>query len=193
MSNPYGDYEKKYGKPEGGGESQFLKTEDGNTYRLIILSDALHYLSEWEGNWNDRYAWIVFNTEEKKVQILSKGISVFKQVFELAIDEDWGYPQYNYDIKLKHKGTGKSTEYTVTPGKKLEDNDSMKILLAEAEKIDLKNILKGGIWITEENLGEKPKKIKKTDDGTAEEVEDSGETVIEDIDEEPVDLSDIPF
>lgn len=193
MSNPYGDYEKKFGKPDGGGESQFLKTEDGNTYRLILLSDALHYLSEWEGNWNDRYAWIVFNTEEKKIQILSKGISVFKQVFELAIDEDWGYPQYEYDIKLKHKGTGKSTEYAVTPGKKLDDPEAMKKLLAEAEKIELKNILKGGVWITEENMGEKPKKIKKGEDGEAEEVREP-DVVLDDISEDdPVDLGDIPF
>ena len=195
-TNPYQKYREKHGEPSSG-DSQFLKTEDGGTYRIIILSDAYHFFQEYtdpktgEKRTNERYAWVVYNTEEKKIQILAKGVSVFKQIFDLALDEDWGYPQWAYDVKLSHKGKLLNTEYTVVPGKKLDDQEASKKLLDEAEKVDLKKILKGGMFIGEEAVDDVLTKEQTTQAGN-ENVGDD-EVVIDDIDDNDVDLNDIPF
>jgi hypothetical protein len=185
MSNPYQMYAKKHGEP-GKGDGLFLKTEGGNTYRLIILSNAFHHITEFEDRISDRYAWAVYNTEEKKIQVLDKGISVFKQVYALAVDDDWGYPQHDYDIKLTHTGSGLDTEYSLLPGKKLNDVEATKKLLAEAEKIDFQKLFGGGNWIDEETED-------RGDDSGKDEAPLDDDVIIDDVDDEPVDLSDVPF
>jgi hypothetical protein len=60
-------------------------------------------------------AFVVWNYQEKKVQILSvtqKGI--MRSIQALTKDEDWGSPK-DFDIVVNKEGEGKETEYQTQP------------------------------------------------------------------------------
>ena len=57
-----------------------------------------------------RFQVLVLDREDNKIKILEGGVSIFKQIKELAMDTDYGDPTL-YDIKIKKEGQGRETKY----------------------------------------------------------------------------------
>lgn len=155
--NIYTQYKNQY--TSGSGDSLFTDLQPDSTVRLRIMSDAYWNLSEYkdqdtgEVTHSDKYAWVVWNYDTQKAEILNKGISIFNQVADLAADEDWGDPQ-DYDIKITRTGKGLDTRYAVVPGKQSAATDAMD---KAASEIDITKILKGAQPIGERLLEDKVK------------------------------------
>lgn len=114
--------------------SRYMKLKDGENKIRILSKPVLG----WE-DWNDKtpvrykmddgcptpfdskkppkhfWAFIVWNYEEQKIQVLSITQATIRKAIEsYSKDSDWGAP-YFYDIKIHKTGQSKDTEYAVTP------------------------------------------------------------------------------
>jgi len=145
----------------------YMKLEKGEN-KFRVLSNAV---VGWEG-WKDRkpqrfpmdqkpqnlevfdkdqngkpslrhfWAFIVWNYNEKAVQILQITQKSVQQAIEnLVLDEDWGEPT-EYDLKVIRKGDGKDTEYQVTPSNKGPVKPEIKEQFEKAG-IDLSKLFEG--------------------------------------------------
>lgn len=167
-------------KPQGGGNGLFLKLEDGDNVRMRILDVPVVYDTTFEDpkthikKTSVKYAWLVYNHDEEKVQILQGGATIYNSLNDLIQDDDWGDPK-NYDIKVSRTGKGMNdTKYSVSPSPKSKD------LPAEMETVDVVAMTNSSDFNSNvHKLGESP--VHK-------------EVVLEDIDENaPLDLGSIPF
>jgi hypothetical protein len=59
-----------------------------------------------------KFQVLVIDRADKKLKILEGGVSIFKQIKELAMDPDYGDPS-KYDVKIKKEGQGRETKYTI--------------------------------------------------------------------------------
>jgi len=64
-----------------------------------------------------RYQIQVIDRTDGKVKILEGGVTIFNQIKECAMDEDFGDPT-QYDFKIKKEGTGRETKYSLRPNPK---------------------------------------------------------------------------
>lgn len=172
---------------------QFMKFEPGKN-KLRVLSDVV---VGWEG-WKDKkpfrqagqtckikpeqvdlnqnglpninYFWamVVWNYEEKKIQVLSlTQKTIMKVLKELEESEDWGDLK-GYDITISKEKVGDKTTYQTISSPPKPINPEIKTALAESE-VKLEKLFEGGYPMPTE--GQYP-----TEDG-----------------EEKVDESEIPF
>lgn len=156
------------------GNGLFLKLESGQTLRLRFLDIPVVFDSEYQGKTSTKYAWLVYNHDESKVQIYQGGATIYNALNDLIQDSDWGDPK-EYDVKVSRNGVGKETKYALVASPK-----SLP-LPEEIEDIDILAIMKKSPY--NENvhmLGEMFTPLEK-------------EVVLDDIDEAPTDLSQIPF
>lgn len=112
----------------------YMKLQDG-VNKIRILSQPILGWEDWIENKPVRFrfdqrpckphdpkkpvrhfwAFIVWNYQEKKIQILQVTQATIRSNIEmLCKDEDWGEP-YFYDIKIIRKGEGVDTEYMLSP------------------------------------------------------------------------------
>lgn len=175
-----------YGRHQpSGGNDLYLKLNDGDKVKGRVASEpAISVYSEGQ---KPRYSWIIFVREfngkpVNKPQILTKGISVYNGIADLV--EEWGEPT-EFDVVIKRTGAGlNDTEYSVTPVKTSED--LTKEQLAEVEKIDLPQAIKGKWLSAYVDDGELPDPItagKFTDDIAPMPTDEDA----------PIDINDIPF
>jgi len=150
----------------------FLKINDGETVRLRILDLPVAFDSEYDGKVSKKWAWPVYNHDEGETQILQGGSTIYNGINALIQDDEWGDP-VEYDIKIGRTGTGTDTKYAVNGARKSEDVpedvDVPEVVNIIAKSPSATNVRK---------LGEAP--VQK-------------DVVLDDIDDEPVDLSEIPF
>lgn len=160
----------------------YLVLKDGDKAKGRIVSEPA--ISVYKDGDKPRYSWIMFVREfngrpVNKPQILTKGISVYNAIADLV--DEWGEPK-DFDITIKRTGSGlNDTEYSVTPVK--TSKDLTKEELIEVEKVDLIQAIKGK-WLAEYAEDAKlpdPIVIVNKDE------------VVEDIDDKPINLDDIPF
>lgn len=177
MSNIYKDY-----TPPAGNGGLFLKIEDGENVRLRVLSkEPVVFESDYLGTLSTKYAWLVYNHDEEKVQIFQGGATIYNAIAALATDEDWGDPT-EYDIKVGRKGVQKETKYSVQPTNKSKE------VPADLEDVDVLGII---------NKSDKNVNVQMLSDRIAgatpaqKQPKDNVPTV-EDVDN-PIDLDDIPF
>lgn len=174
-----------------GGGGLFVKFEQGKPLKLRVLTiDPIVSKDQWGGT---KYAFIVYNHTEQKAQILNKGTSIANEIKKLHLDDDWGGNIQKIDIKIEAEGSGKDTKYTVNPVREAVELTQEQI--KEARDIRLEDAVKNGARLsTLESDSDIPEYIPN-DDGGSESPNPKAkkEVVIEDIDDEPVDLSDIPF
>lgn len=134
-------------KPAGGGDGLFLDVKDGEKVKIRIASEPAISSNEFRDPDTDevtvttRYSWVVWNREEKKAQVLSKGASVYKQI--AALVDEWGEPT-QFDITIKREGTRLATRWSVNPAPKSEP--LTKEQQAECDKIELLKAVKG-YWL----------------------------------------------
>lgn len=127
-------------KPAGGGD--YLKLRDGDKIKLRIVSEPA--ISVYREGDKPRYSWVVWNRDEKKAQVYTAGISVYRQIADLT--EEWGNPQ-DFDITIKRTGSGmQDTEYSVVPVK-----TSASLSDGEQEEVDKVDLLKAskGKWLSD--------------------------------------------
>lgn len=146
---------------------------------------------------NTKYAFIVFNIEDNKVQILDKTAGFPKRFQEIHLDSDYGNDVRGIDLKITTNGAqGKEIRYTINPlgEPKALTQEQLKVIKEAA--INLEDVIKkknpGALRLSEINGGKKLgpalndqpiEPSKKADD----------DITIEDIGDEPIDLDDIPF
>ena len=158
----------------GGGSGNYMRFAQGkNTFRIIGSSDDeptpgfIHGTIGWttdadgkrkpirwpEGEsapmkFEDKprnfYAFVVYNYDEQKVQILELTQTKLQaELLQLANDEDWGDCR-KYDITVVRNGEGLETTYSMNPKpiKKLED-DVKAVCKAELKVINLPALFQG--------------------------------------------------
>jgi len=167
----------------GSGGGLFTKLTEGNPIKLRVLTtDPMVTRDKWG---NTRFAFVVWNYTEEKAQILNKGSSIASEIKRLHLDEDYGANIQEIGIKITTKGQLKDTRYSVDPLPNIEK--LTKKQLEELKKVDLEKAVKNGVRLSEleseEDIPVNPNlEVERTED-----------VVIEDIDEEEVDLSEIPL
>lgn len=108
---------------EVGTSGLYLKLKDGDRVKMRLLAEPRRVVKIFEragepaGDVKQVWVWpVVKRTKEgDSLAIFEGGPMIFSQIKELVKNEDWGDPT-NYDIWVKRKGTGMSTEYHVAPG-----------------------------------------------------------------------------
>lgn len=158
-------------QPQGGG-GMFLKTESGKTYLLRVLDLPVVFTNVYEGKESTKYAWPVYNHETEEVQILQKGAQVMQALNALIQDDEWGDP-VEYDVKLSHAGTGMDTKYSIAPAR------NNKEVPTDIEIPDVAAII--GASPNSKNVRKLGEPVPQQD------------VVLDDIDDAPIDLDEIPF
>lgn len=171
---------KEY-KPAGGAGS-FVKFEDGNTLRFRIVSDPVIFDSIYEGRASTKYAWLVFNTDDKEVQIMQLPKTGYRSLAAIGADDDYGDPaEGKYDIKVTRTGQRQQTKYNIIPVKaayKLTKDDQEAIDEVDLiERLSASDSNQRVAWLRDEIDGKREKK----------------KVEIEDVDDEPVNLDDLPL
>lgn len=131
-------------KPAGGSDGLFLDLKDGEKAKIRVASEPAISSNEYkdpdsgEITLSTKYSWVVWNRDEKKAQIFSRGASIFRQLASLV--DDWGEPT-NYDCTIKRTGSRLATRWTITPSPKSVDLTQEE--QESCEKIDLLKAVKG--------------------------------------------------
>lgn len=179
--NPYAEH-----KPSLGGGS-YYKFEDGKTLVARIVSDPAIFDSEYQGRLSTKYAWLIYNIDEKEVQIMQLPKTGYRALAAIAADPEYGNPMENdYVVKITRTGQKQQTKYNVVPSpKKFEIDEDLK---AEIEDVDLIERLNASdynqnvAWLFDEIDGKREKTEAPKKD-----------VVVEDIGDEPINLDDIPY
>lgn len=192
-------------KPESS-SGIYLKIDDGQSVRIRIASEPVIYNAEsQDGKLSTRYAWIVWNQDEQKAQILQQSATFFRSIAGLAQDSEWGDPT-TYDIKIKREGTGLDTRYSINPSPNREElSGEATIAVNEIdiiEKVAASSFNSNVMWLSDFDEPQPKKTIEGTRPAprAAAPADDAGspppknpDPVIEDIGDEPINLDDIPF
>ena len=118
--------------------------EDGKK-RPIRWADGEQAPQAFEDKPRAFYAFVVYNYNESKVQILEMTQAKLQaELLQLANDEDWGDCR-KYDISVVRNGEGLDTTYAMNPKplKKMDD-DLRAIAKAELKRINLPALFDGG-------------------------------------------------
>ena len=118
-----------------------VKTNTGNYLRLKsagdkakirLVSTPIHFMEEYEGKFNDRFAWIVIDRADGEIKAFKGGVMIYAKIKEYAIDDDWGEPK-EYDLTItrtEEKGnyytviaSPKKTKITAEELKKIKETD----------------------------------------------------------------------
>lgn len=166
-----------------GGSGSYLKFEDGKTVRVRIVSNPVIFDSLYKGQATTKYAWLVVNLDEVEVQIMQLPGGGYRGVAAIGADEEWGNPLENeYDLKITRTGQKQQTKYSVVAvNAKVEIDDELQ---EQIEGIDLVQRLSASpnaervAWVFDEIDGKRPEKTQ--------------DPVIEDVEDEPIDLDDLP-
>lgn len=172
------------------GSGLFLKfTPDEGVKLRILTNDPLVNKDKWG---NTRYSFVVWNFNEDKAQILSKGMSILRQLQELHTSDEWGGDIRKINIRITSTGEGMETRYTVMPLPNSTDltNDQVK----QASHIKLEDTIQNGIRLSQVNGGSSIPEAEYDEDHNSppRPSQNAPDPVIEDIPDE-IDLSEIPF
>lgn len=154
----------------------------------VLTTDPMVFMDKFGGT---KYAFIVFNLNENKVQILSQGPGFASRFQEIHSDEDFGGNIQSIDLKITTNGkSGIEIRYTIAPvgaphnlaNEQLEAIVNSNVNLEETIKKNNPNAIR----LSEVNAGSK---VVADDEAEPERTQD---VVLEDIDDS-INLKDIPF
>jgi len=154
----------------------------------VLTTDPMVYMDKFGGT---KYAFIVFNLNENKVQILTQGPGFASRFQEIHSDDDFGGNIQTIDLKITTNGkSGIEVRYTIAPVGSPHSLTQDQLSVIMASNVDLEETVKknspNAIRLSKVNSGEKV--------AAADEVEPSNDVVIEDLDEDQaINLSEIPF
>ena len=82
-----------------------------------------------------RFQVLVIDRTDSKIKILEGGVSIFKQIKDIAMDPDYGDPTF-YDLKIKKEGQGRETKYSVLASpNKSQLSEEEKQLVANSQSL----------------------------------------------------------
>ncbi len=159
----YGSYEP----PTSSGA--FFGLKDGETKRIRIQSEPYVYRDIFKKDGepdkvSTRYAWLIFNHDEKKAQVLKQSGTFYSSLATLVKNPDYGNPT-EYDVHIARAGTGTDTKYTVNGARKnieltTEDLEAVAALdifvdSKEPSIMSLRDFVKAGSKFPEDTKTEK--------------------------------------
>lgn len=157
----------------------FIKLKAGKSIKLrVFTTNPTIHVNKYG---KEQISFAVWNWDEDKAMILSKGPSIARQISTLHQDDDFGADITKVDIKVTSTSTGPEitdVEHTINALPKAADiSDEQIEALQELDK-KLSTIFKGSVRAEEYNNGIKPQVFHP----------DDGEPI-----DEPIELSKIPF
>lgn len=184
----------EYKPPETAGK--YFKWVEGHTHVLRLASEPVVFEKTFKDRAQTRYAWVIWNVEEKIAQVLEGPLTVFKEIQKYAKDPEYGDPE-KYSFKMTRTGTGLDTEYSIVASPNKCTLGELADAAPEAvRKINLIDAVSGDnvehvFWLRDVMNVEKKKAVPVSDQTIA----NDRKVVIEDIDprDKPIDLSEIPF
>ena len=178
-----------FSKFTGGG--LYVKFEAGKPLTLRVLTtDPIVSTKEFtdpkteEVTLSTKFSFIVYNWTDEKAQILSASPGVAKKISELHVDDDFGANIRNIDIKITPTGEQLRRKYDIQVLPKTQKLTSDQI--KEAQGIDLDEKVEGDRM----SIYDPEERAASAEVASASKDED---TEIEDINDEPINMDDIPF
>lgn len=178
----------------------YLKFKDGDAIKLRVLTlDPMVSEKVWDNTpdkVDTKYAFVVWNWEENKAQVLQVGPGLLKRFTAIHRDEDFD-PLNKVDIKISATGEMLERRYEVQvlPKAQTLTNDMIK----EAQAVNLEDVIqdkRGRLSAYSEGDGEEVSEGSGYEKAkaTAHKIKDKeDDVVIEDIGDGEIDLDDIPF
>lgn len=160
--------------------------------RVLTLDPLVHT----DNYGNTRYAFVVYNVDENIVQVLDKGPGFASSFQSIHTDEDLsGGDIRRIDVKIKTNGkSGKETRYEFNTVGTPSDLTQEQLKVIKDSSVDLDTIIKknspNALRLSEINAG---KKLKPAEYATSSDDLKDKDVIIEDIDDKPIDLGEIPF
>lgn len=173
-------------KVESSGSGEYLRLKDGDNFKIRFYGEVVVYVDNYG---NTRWGNIVWNHTEGKAQAYSFTKTIVNRVKELENDEDWGDVR-EYDVKVSRVGSTKEdTEYNLTPSPKSQPLNEEQI--NACKELDPLKMFKGSVTVEALENGVLP-------DGAEDAGYKKARAIAEKLgakfdDDEPVDLSEIPF
>lgn len=181
---------------------KFLKFEAGKPVTIRILTkDPVVQEAEFtdkktnEVNLRTTFCFIVYNFTANKAQILSAGPGMARTLQKIGTDEDFGANLNRCDVKISPEGEGLNRVYDINVVRHSGNETTLTPeMVREAQEINLDTDVKdsrgrlsqyepGGVTPGKANIS--PNDLPHS--------ERSDDIVIEDIDDQPINLDDIPF
>lgn len=182
-----------------GGSGSYLRFEDSKTVRVRIVSepaifDSIYTSPGGATSKSTKYAWLVFNVDDGEVQIMQLPKTGYLNVAAIAADDDYGDPAENkYDLKITRTGQKQQTKYNVVPvSAKAELSEEDEAAIADidlVERLDASPNTDCVCLVSDYVDGNRPEPSDNKPTPTAR----KKDVVIEDIDDEPINLDDIPL
>lgn len=172
-----------------GGSGLFVKFEAGKPLTLRVLTvDPVVQNVEYEDKESGektvttKFSFIVYNFTDEKAQILSATPTIARKIGELHVDPEFGANIRQIDIRISPTGEKLTRRYDIQVLPKARELTAAQI--KEAQAIDLDEKVKDG---------ERMSFYSKEQAAAAAMPVEEPDKVYEDIGDEPINLSDIPF
>ena len=163
----------KDNKGDGGGN--FIKFAAGQSVKLrVFTTNPTIHINNYG---KEQISFAVWNWDEDKAMILSKGPSIARQISALHQDDDFGADITKVDIKILATGESMDREYAINVLPKAADISDAQLEALKELDAKLGTIFKGSVRAEEYNNGIKPQ------------VFGEGGEVIDD----PIQLNEMPF
>lgn len=131
-------------------------TAERKPVRAKKLWDTIPVDADIKDGWNPKHFWafVVWNFEEKQIQVLEiTQATIQRAMLDLIQNDEWGDPR-NYTITVNRKGEKLETEYSVVPSPaKPVPEDIIKSY--KEKNIDLENLFTGGDPFNAESRNER--------------------------------------
>lgn len=122
--------------PSTGNSGDLLKPEEGRSYKLRIVGEAVVYSSTYQDKESTSYAMAVWNFTDSQPNIWRLPAGAFQQVIDIA--NEWGDPT-SLNVSYKKTGSALETRHAtqVSPNK----DELTKDQKTQVEAINLKEVL----------------------------------------------------
>lgn len=181
---------------------KFVKFVGGESVTLRVLTkDPVMQEKEFTGkngeiNLSTKFCFVVYNFTAEKAQILSAGAKMAKTFQRVANDPDFGANLQKCDIKISAEGEMLERVYDINVLRHSGNEKTLtSAMIEEAKAIDLErdvqpNRGRASEWEPTTNSGydQAKEEANKHREPTADE-----EEAIQDLNDEPINLDDIPF
>jgi hypothetical protein len=139
---------------ESNSESNFIKFVAGTPVKLrVFTTNPTIHINRYG---KEQISFAVWNWDEDKAMILSKGPSIARQISHLHNDEDFGADITKLDIKIMPTGEDMNREYSVNVLPKAQDISEEQIEALKELDESFSKIFKGSVRAEEYNNGVKP-------------------------------------
>jgi hypothetical protein len=109
------DYE-----PEVTGGIFLRMRKKGDKVKIRLASKPVQFRKMYQEKEKQAFAWIVIDREDGTPKVFEAGVSIYLQIRNFALNEDWGDPE-KYDFTIERTEASTANYYAVTPSPKHSD------------------------------------------------------------------------